>query len=149
MSVAIAWLDAERSGKIRRMAQKPSEAESVETYLASLDHPEKGAILDLRRVVLGADPSIAEGIKWNTLSFRTSEYFATLHLRAKAGIGLVMHFGARKRDISTTGVAIDDPDELLQWLAKDRAMVTFRDADGVAARATAFTAILHQWIRHV
>lgn len=121
----------------------------VETYLASLDHPAKDAILALREVVLAADPSIAEGIKWNTLSFRTAEYFATLHLRAKTGFGLVMHFGAKKRDISTTGVAIDDPDSLLQWLAKDRAMVTFRDADDVAARATAFAAILRQWITHV
>jgi len=66
----------------KRSASAP---ENVEAFLASLDHPFKPEILALRQVILGADPSIAEGIKWNAPSFRTSEYFATMHLRAKDG----------------------------------------------------------------
>ena len=44
---------------------------------------------------------------------------------------------------------IDDPGDLLQWLAKDRAMVTFADEAALAARRAALTGIIRQWIAHV
>lgn len=137
---------APRPKPTQRSASTP---ESVESFLASLDHPCKEEILALRQILLAADPAIAEGIKWNVPSFRTVEHFATMNLRAKNGIGVILHFGAKKNDISTTGVSIADPDSLLEWLAKDRAMVTFRDLNDIAARQSAFTNLIRQWIRHV
>jgi len=50
----------------KRSAAAP---ENVETFLAALEHPFKPDILALRQVILGADPSIAESIKWNAPSF--------------------------------------------------------------------------------
>lgn len=123
--------------------------ESVETFLSSLDHPSKPEILVLRQIILAADPTIAESIKWKAPSFHTSEHFATMNLRVKTGIGVIMHFGARKNEISTTGVTIPDPDSLLEWLAKDRAMVTFRDLNDIAARRSPFTELIREWINHV
>ena len=123
-------------------------AEDVEAFVASLDHPCKREILALRQIILGADPRIAEGIKWNAPSFRTSEYFATFHLRAKGGVQVILHLGAKKRDGSTS-VAIDDPGSLLEWLASDRASVKFRDLADVSARRAAFEGIVRQWIEHV
>jgi hypothetical protein len=64
-----------------------------------------------------------EDIKWNARSFRTSEHFATFHLRAQGG--------AKARDSAVSGIAVDDPESMLEWLAKDRAAVTFRDPNDV------------------
>jgi hypothetical protein len=122
---------------------------SVEAFLASLDEASKPAVSALREIFLAADPSIAEGIKWNVLSFRTSEYFATMNLRVKTGIGVVLHFGAKKSDISNSGVAIPDPASLLAWLGKDRAIVTFRDVDDINARRFDLTNLIREWIRHL
>jgi hypothetical protein len=124
-------------------------AESVEVFLASLEEPQKQVAGALRQIFLAADPSIAEGIKWNVPSFRTSEYFATMNLRVKTGIGVVLHFGAKKSDISRNGVAIPDPASLLVWLAKDRAMVTFRDVDDINTRRAAFTNLIREWIKYL
>jgi hypothetical protein len=118
----------------------------VDRFMAQLEHPHKPAIEALRWVVRGADPTIAEGIKWNAPSFRTTGYFATTHLRAKQGVGLILHLGAKVRDVSD--FSIDDPAGLLTWLAKDRAMVTFADADDVRNRKAALEHIVRQWIRH-
>ena len=126
-----------------------STDESVETFLATLDHPSRQEILVLRQIILDADPTIAEGIKWKVPSFHTSDYFATMNLRVKSGIGVILHFGAKKSDISITGVAIPDPDSLLKWLANDRAMVTFRDLADIAARRSAFSNLIREWIKHV
>ena len=120
---------------------------AVDEFMSRLEHPQKAAIEAIRRVVRGADPAIVEGIKWYAPSFRATEYFATTHLRAKSGVGVVLHLGAKVRNIAS--VPIDDPSGLLQWLAKDRAMATFADADDVQARGPAFECIVRQWIRHV
>ena len=122
---------------------------NVEAFLASLDHPRKPEILALRQIILGADPSIREGIKWNAPSFRTSEHFATFHLRAKDGVQVILHFGAKKRADKAAGVTIADPESLLEWLATDRASVKFADLEDIDAKRSAIAAVVRQWIKHV
>lgn len=129
------------------MARTSPGPDSVETFLASLDHPFKPEILALRQIILGADPSIEEGIKWNAPSFRTSEYFATFHLRAKPGVQIILHRGAKKRE--GPGVSIEDPESLLEWLGDDRASVKFRDMQDVEAKRSALAALVRQWVQHV
>jgi hypothetical protein len=121
----------------------------VEAFLDALDHPRKPEILALRRIILGADPTITEGIKWNAPSFRTSEWFATFHLRAKAGVQVILHFGAKVRDKSGARAAIADPESLLAWLGDDRASATFGDLAEVEAKQSAFAAVIREWIGHV
>lgn len=124
------------------------EAGDAEAFLASLQHPRKTEILALRRIILAADPAIADGVKWNSLSFRTADWFATVHLRAKDGVQLILHLGARHKD-NTARLAIPDPRNLLQWLADDRATVRFADLNDVGAKRAAFAQVVRQWIRHV
>ena len=126
------------------MAKKPLE--TAGSFLATLDHPMKPEILAVRQIILGSDPSIAEGIKWNAPSFRTSEWFATFHLRAKEEVQVILHLGAKLRSETVT---VADPKLLLEWLGKDRAMVRFRDAADVDAKRTAFAEVIRQWIRYV
>ena len=95
----------------------------------------------LREIIRSAHPSITEGIKWNAPSFRTTEWFATLNLRAKKGVAVILHFGAKKNAISESGVVID-PQGLLQWLSKDRAQVSFADVADLTAKQPAFTALV-------
>jgi len=117
--------------------------------MASLAHPHKAVIEALRVLMLGLDPSVQEGVKWNSPSFRSTEYFATTNLRAKAGIGVILHLGAKVRDLPPGGVQIADPAGLLKWLAKDRAMVEFADAQAFDEAKPAFQAILRQWLRFI
>jgi hypothetical protein len=98
-------------------------------------------------------------VKCNTPSFRTSEYFATLNLRAKspspssatAGsadpVAVVLHLGAKKRDGRKPDVA--DPEGLLHWLSHDRAMMTFASVKDVKQHEQAIPAIVRAWLRFV
>jgi hypothetical protein len=122
---------------------------AVDDFMAKLDHPHKRDIETLRKLVLAVDPSIGEGVKWNAPSFRTTEYFATTHLRARTGIGVILHLGAKARALPKGGLAIDDPEGLLKWLGPDRAMVELGAGEDLAGKAAAFQAVLRQWIRHV
>ena len=132
------------------MHHSPADTpQAVDAFMAGLDHPAKDVVVALRAAVLGSDPSISEGVKWNAPSFKTTQYFATTHLRAKAGVGLVLHFGAKVRDVAAGQGTIPDPDGLLTWVAKDRATLAFKDAADLHAQRPALQAILRQWIQHV
>jgi hypothetical protein len=76
------------------MAATRNRKPAHDAFMKSLEHPHKAAI--------------REGVKWNTPSFRTTEYFATTNLREKAGIGLVLHLGASGRCLPG-GMALRDP----------------------------------------
>ena len=135
--------------------RKPAHAtaadtsEAVDAFMQSLQHPHKAAIEALRRIIRGATPDIREGMKWNSPSFRTTEYFATTNLREKAGIGLILHLGAKARSLPAGGIAVPDPGKLLKWLAKDRAMIVFKDGKDVAKRKDSLVALVRAWIAHV
>lgn len=130
---------------------KPTRVEedsaAVEAFLAGLAPTCRSEVEALRRIILGADPAIGEGIKWKVPSFRTTDYFATLHLRTKVGLGLILHLGAKVRDIPA--VPVEDPEGLLTWLARDRALITFADLEEIQARQVALVALIRQWIRAV
>lgn len=129
------------------MASKPPD--SVDAFFGSLDHPHTDALRELCNIITATDPSISGGIKWNVPSFRTSDWFATLNVRTKQGVGVVMHFGAKKRDDLVARASIADPTGLLTWLADDRAVVAFRDLADVHAKRSAYAALLREWITHV
>lgn len=127
-----------------------TDTDAVQTFLAALEHPLKAEILALRQLILTADPCIREGIKWNVPSFRaegrgSDDYFATFHLRDKAGIQLILHTGAKAR--GTTGrLPVVDPQGLLTWLGDERASIRFAGMAEVEARAQDFQALLRSWI---
>lgn len=131
---------------------KPTAADTaaaVDEFMATLEHPSKAEVQALRRAISAVDPSIAEGIKWNAPSWRTSEYFATTHLRSKTGLGLILHLGAKARELPDGGLKIADPTGLLKWLGKDRAQVEFSSASDLNAKLPALQAVLRQWLHYI
>jgi hypothetical protein len=134
-----------------RVAIEPQE-DAVDEFLARLKHPRKNELEAVRAILLGASPAIREGIKWNAPSFRTTDWFATLNLRAKGGeerVWLILHTGAKVKATASAGVSILDPAGLLTWLAKDRALVTFANLADIRAKRAALQTLLRAWIRHV
>jgi hypothetical protein len=114
------------------------ERNAVEDYLTALAHPLKAEIQAFRAIVRGASPKIAEGIKWNAPSYACGgAHFATFNPRAKDGVQLVFHLGAKVRADSAVRAEVDDPAKLLRWLADDRASVTFQDMHAIEAQAEA------------
>jgi uncharacterized protein YdhG (YjbR/CyaY superfamily) len=122
---------------------------AVAAYLRALEHPLKQEIEAVRRIILGVSPTIQEGIKWNAPSFRTNEdFFATFNMRAREGVQLVFHRGAKARD-NEKALKIADPKGLMRWLASDRALVTLGKGRDVPANRGAFEAIVRAWLKAV
>lgn len=114
---------------------------------SELDHPHQAGIELLRGLIRSADPRVTELVKWNAPSYAIAgQDFATFHLRAKQGIQLILHFGAKKRGDLPAREAIADPGQLLTWLGPDRATLRWADVDEVRATRPAVLALLRSWI---
>ena len=122
---------------------------AVIEFLRTLNPPLKPVLEAVRKIILGANPDIREGIKWNSPSFRTTDYFATINVHAKDRVRLILHMGAKVKDNSTKGMQIADPAGLLEWLAKERCLVTLGDGKDVQAKRAALQAIVREWIRQL
>jgi len=132
----------------KNAASKGAGANEVDEFMRKLDHPLKKELEAVRSIILGANSEISEGIKWNAPSFRLKEYFATINIR-KDEILIILHLGAKVKDNSTAGLKISDPTGLLEWLAKDRAVIRFRDIKAIKSSKTAFENVVRQWIAYL
>jgi hypothetical protein len=124
---------------------------AVDAFMVGLEHPHKAVIEAIRSALLDAATGIAEGIKWNAPSFRRAghPYFATVHLRERAGVALILHLGAKVRALGPDGIVVDDPAHLLKWLAKDRASLRFADLVDFEAKRPAFLALIRSWMANL
>ncbi|HRP00755.1 MAG TPA: DUF1801 domain-containing protein [Flavobacteriales bacterium] len=120
---------------------------AVNALLDAHDHPLREEIDQLRTIILGADRSIEEGVKWNTASFRTHEWFATLNgpKQVKEPM-LILHAGAKAKGLVLKD-SIPDPEGLIGWLGNDRAQITFRNVTDITSNKNALRAIIGAWIK--
>lgn len=112
-------------------------------------HPLRTEIDLLRMVILSTDRSIAEGVKWNTASFRTMYWFATLNgpKHTKEPM-IILHAGAKAKDLVLKD-RIPDASGLIKWLGNDRGQIILKDASDIKANAKALQAIVSAWITFV
>jgi hypothetical protein len=109
-------------------------------------HPLRKELDLLRRLILSADPGIEEGVKWNTASYRTTEWFATLngpkHVKAPM---VILHAGAKAKGIVLKD-RITDPEGLLNWMGNDRAQIVFRDEAEINRAREHLVRMLKSWL---
>lgn len=111
-------------------------------------HPLRKELDVLRTIILGVDSSVEEGVKWNTASFRTSDWFATLngprHVKEPM---IILHAGAKAKGLVLKD-QIPDPEGLLKWMGHDRAQIVFKDVKDITAKQQVLRAIIISWIKH-
>ena len=117
----------------------------VTALVASLSHPLKPTLEAIRQAILSADTGITEGVKWNSPSFYCHGWFATINSHKPSQVDVVLHCGAKVRADCGVSGAVDDPDHLLSWPSKDRALLSFESDADFQARRQAFQRNIQQW----
>ncbi|WP_404371922.1 DUF1801 domain-containing protein [Corallococcus coralloides] len=125
------------------MARRNGE---VDQFMAELEHPLKAEIQAVRAAILDSDDSIAERIKWKAPSFvHSGDDRVTFRLAPKGIFQVILHRGAKVKDAK--GFAFEDDSGLVEWLAKDRGVVTLPDAKTVKARKAALIKLVGRWMK--
>lgn len=117
----------------------------VDAFMRALKHPLKDDIESVRQAILGIDAAITEEVKWNAPSFRTEDFFATLHLRARDTVQVVLHRGVKTSTLKTAP-KLPDPQGLVRVLAPDRVLVTLGKGDALRAARPAFSSVVRAWL---
>ena len=71
-----------------------AKSREVERWLERCDHPQKDAIVRLRKIVLGADRRVDECIKWKSPTFTYRGNIASINPNTKKKVSLMFHQGA-------------------------------------------------------
>ncbi len=128
------------------MPPKKSGPEQVEEFFANLDHPLKAAMEKIREIILAADDTITEQIKWKGPSFcYNGDDRVTFNVRDDRVL-LIFHRGAKVKDSTGFGRLIDDPTGLLEWITDDRATIKFSNEGDVDERRIDLTKVVKLWI---
>lgn len=133
------------------MAKDINDPISVTEYIQKLD-PEFGQLIEaIRQLILSADKSVGEQIKWNApsffyqgemKSFNPKEYKRDMVvLNTRKGIALL---------VFPTGERIKDNSGILEGTYQDgRRMVTFRNREEVEAKGKDLQKAIQEWLSQV
>jgi hypothetical protein len=111
----------------------------------TLKHSRKEEITHIRTLILGANAHITEHVKWNAPSFcLNDEDRITFRLQPGDRIQLIFHRGAKPKDSSN--FVFEDSSGLLEWITKDRAVVTFADMDDVKSKTAKLKKLVRRWV---
>lgn len=119
------------------MAKKAKE--TVDDYMAKLDHPLKAEVEALRTFIKSVHPGIIEQVKWNapSYSYADKDYIATFNLHKMEYAFLIFHNPA----IATIKHAILEGDYT------DRRMVYFYNMADVEAKKPGIDYVIRELIR--
>lgn len=121
---------------------------AVDALLADLAHPLAAEIAAVRKLMLSIAPEITEGVKWNAPSFWLTDWFATVNLRSRDSLQLILHRGAKVK-ADGKALTLDDPKGLAKFLAPDRCLVTAGMGKSFTANRAALEALLRVWVRQL
>ncbi len=120
--------------------------ETVETFLASVQHPRLAEVQHLRRAILESGAELTEQIKWNAPSFCVDgDDRVTFRLQPGDRVDLIFHRGAKRRTDTNT-FEFDDPTGLLRWLTPDRGVIEFVDQQHTEGETGRVVQLVEAWI---
>lgn len=138
------------------MAKRPnalttgtSEPDQVDAFMRALDHPLRDVAERLRRIILGADPRVGEGIYWNAPTFYFTGAMAPFdpktYARYLAGFNFFKQDAIRL--IFLRGAHVKDPTGLLEGDFKDgRRIALFRSLQDVEQHERTLVRIIQELI---
>jgi hypothetical protein len=118
----------------------------VTSFLDVQNHPLRKEIEALRKIILDANKSLTENVKWNGPNYCIKlEDRITMKIQPPKKIQLIFHRGAKKQEqpksrlISTSG-------NLLIWKENDRAIATFQCMADIENSKSELNSIIKEWI---
>lgn len=121
---------------------------TVDDFLNDLDTAKRQQVEALRSIIVTANSSLKEHIKWNAPSYvLDGEDRVTFNTMNKQGVvKLVLHMGATRKEVKKDAPILHDSSGLVEWSSDIRGMLTFDSIDDVNANANTIKEILTDWL---
>ncbi len=121
----------------------------VSLFLDKINHPLRTEIDKLREIIVSAEQTLAENIKWNGPNYTFhDEDRITMRVQpiTQKQIQLIFHRGAKKQEQPKEKL-IKDSSGILVWKENDRAIAGFKDLGEIEIKRFALEAIVKLWLK--
>ncbi len=121
---------------------------TVTELLENLDSDTLAQVNKLRKIIMSAEGSLTENIKWNAPNyFFNGEDRITLNLADKNGrVRLILHMGAKKKEDKKAKPVLADDSSLVEWNSNIRGTITFAGLDDIQAKQVQLTRLVKKWL---
>jgi len=132
-------------------AKDIDDPEAITTYIQKLDAPLSQLTEAVRQLILKADKSVGEQIKWNSPSFFYKGEMKPFDPKEYKRDIVVMNLRSSEvLLVFPTGAKVKDTSGLLEGDYKDgRRLARFTDPDDVKAKGKALQKVVKEWIKLV
>jgi len=132
------------------LKQMPTQAiknSKVTDFLDEQNHPFRKEIEELRDCILSSNKSLTENIKWNAPNYCfENEDRITMRIQpATTQVQLIFHRGAKKQE-QPKDKLIANNSKMLVWKENDRAIITFKNRQGIENGKFELKNIINEWI---
>ena len=126
----------------------PERFATVDEFLAAQSPERRADVETLRALVLEAEPTLSEIVKWNSPNYVLDGVDRlTINAAGRGPARLILHFGtARAEDKAAAPAFAGDPDGLLTWHSNIRASLALPGAAELAAKRAAILELIRAWL---
>ncbi len=119
----------------------------VTKLIESQKHPLEESITELRKLILSAEESLAENIKWNGPNYSVGQVDRiTVRTQPTTQLQLIFHRGAKVQQQPKDHL-IEDEAGLLVWKENDRAILTIKDPGFIQTHKSEIAQYVREWVR--
>lgn len=121
--------------------------QTLTDFLDDLSPTKREQVVELRRYIQAADPSLEEHIKWNAPSYvKDGEDRITFNLLNKEDVvKVVFHMGASRKEDRKAKPILKDA-ELLEWVSDIRGYMTFKDLKQIVDHEREIKDLVQRWL---
>ena len=126
---------------------RSDKTENADELVRSLPEDKRRIAEALRDIIRNIDPKLEEIVKWNAPSYTLNgEDRLTFNLHGAAGVRLVFHCGAARKETRGALPLFTDETGLLDWVSDIRAIAVFASIDAVNARGDDLRSVVMRWL---
>lgn len=121
--------------------------QEVTEFLDGLNHPLRAEIEQLRKLILNAEPTLTENVKWNGPNYCIGDADRiTMKIQPPKQIQLIFHRGVKKLEQPKERLLATNS-KLLVWKENDRALASFKNQTEIENTASELRDIIKDWIK--
>ncbi|RIV45921.1 DUF1801 domain-containing protein [Flagellimonas pelagia] len=121
--------------------------QEVTEFLDGLNHPLRAEIEQLRKLILNAEPTLTENVKWNGPNYCIGDADRiTMKIQPPKQIQLIFHRGVKKLEQPKERLLATNS-KLLVWKENDRAVASFKNQTEIENSASELRNIIKDWIK--
>ena len=121
---------------------------TLDEFYKSLDDDKLAQVLEIRKLLLEAEPTLTEHLKWNAPSYvKDNEDRVTFNIMNKQGIvKLVLHMGATRKEDKKAVPVMQDDGGLIEWSSNIRGTISFPPHSDMHKLGRPFKEIIKNWL---